>query len=454
MASTIFGHRVSTLFAEIKRTSAIALPLMGAQLLQLGNGVVDALVAGRLGSTELAAGGIGAGLWFFTSLLCIGLLAGLSPTISRMIGERRRAEAGAVFRQGIWLALAVGIAALLLLLALAYSLEHWGIQAELVQPMRDYLYTACWSLPAFGLVMVARNVCEATSVTRPVLLIQAVGLLVNTAADLTLGLGLFGFPQLGLQGIGIATSLVMVSMAVCLLFYLTSSRFDRYQLFARFDWPSRYRLTQMFKLSLPIYLGILFEAGLFTATGVQAGMLTTLDSAAHNIALSVSGACFMLPLGLSFALTARVGRVYGRQQLQSIRLRVTTGLLFTVILAVITATVVFIFRSSLAEVYSTDLAVQALAKQLLLITLLFQLSDGFQVVLTGMLRGLDDLRIPMLINFVSYWVVAFPLGVICSRYFNLGVTGLWVGLVGGLSLAAVLLALRLKYRLTMLRHWN
>jgi len=169
------------LWLDIKRTLTVAMPLIVAQLLQMANGLVDALVAGRLGTVELAAGGIGAGLWFFASIMCIGLMAGLSPTLSRLIGQSRRKLVGSVYRQGLWLGLAVGLLALLFLLLMAGSLDHWSIQKELVPFIRQYIYSACWSLPAFAVVMASRNVCEATGLTRPVMLVQLIGWLVWTA---------------------------------------------------------------------------------------------------------------------------------------------------------------------------------------------------------------------------------------------------------------------------------
>ena len=155
----------------------------------------------------------------------------------------------------------------------------------------------------------------------------------------------------------------------------------------------------------------------------------------------------MLPLGLSFALTARVGRVYGRGAYASVRLRVASGILITLLLAAITVTLLMLFRYQLTGLYTSDLELRLFATQLIALAALFQLSDGAQVALLGILRGMNDTRVPMLINAFSYWAVAFAVGYYTAHHLGWGAKGLWGGLILGLTVAAVLLGLRLRYRL-------
>lgn len=436
--------------ADLRRTLRLGLPLMGAQLLQIGNGLVDAIVAGRIGRGELAAGGIGGSLWFVVSLSCIGLMAGLSPTLSRLIGERRRVFVGAVFRQGLWLGLITGTVALGLLLLIAGNVHRFPFEPELPPLIREYLLGACWSLPFFAVVMASRNVCEATNVTRPVLLVTAMGLVINAIGSMALGLGLAGLPKLGLFGIGIATTIVNICMALMLLQLLRGKRFKRFELFARFDRPRWEQIGPMLSLSIPIFLGMLFEAGLFVATSVQMGTIGLLEAGAHQIALSASAFCFMLPLGMSFALTARIGRAAVMGHAAPVRLRVASGIILTLGMAVTTASTLILFRYQIAGIYTADAELQQFAGSLLLLGAIFQLSDGAQIMLIGALRGLQDTRVPMLINAFSYWVVAFGFGVFCAHVLDFGAYGLWYGLITGLSVASLLLGLRLRYKLKRL----
>jgi len=439
------------LIADLRRTLRLGIPLIGAQLLQMGNGLVDAVVAGRLGSIELAAGGIGGSLWFVVSLSCIGLMAGLSPTLSRLIGQKRKVLVGTVFRQGVWLGMFTGFLALVLLLLIAANVHRFPFAEGLSPLIRDYLLGACWSLPFFALVMVCRNVCEATALARPVLVVTALGLLINILANLGLGLGWFGLPKLGLFGIGLATTLVNVGMAVVLLWLLRGRRFRRFELFAKFDKPMWVHINPMLSLSIPIFFGILFEAGLFVATSIQMGIIGVIESGAHQVAIGASGFCYMLPLGMSFAMTARVGRAAAMTSLAPVKLRIVSGAILSVVMALATALLLILFRFEIAGIYTPDVELQNFAASLLLLGALFQLSDGAQVMLIGVLRGLQDTRVPMWINAFSYWVIAFGFGMFCAHILHWGAHGLWIGLVTGLSVASVLLVFRLRYILRLLQ---
>jgi multidrug resistance protein, MATE family len=441
----------TALRADVRRTLRVGLPLVGAQLLQMGNGLVDAVMAGRIGSAELAAGGIGGSLWFVVSLSCIGLMAGLSPTLSTLIGQKRRAFVGTIFRQGLWLGLVTGLVALGVLLLVARAVHSFPLASELPPLIQSYLYGACWSLPFFALTMAARNVCEATGLTRSVLLVTALGLVINIIGNLGLGLGWFGLPRLELLGIGLSTTLVNIGMMVSMLVVLTRKHFARYELFRRLDFPQWQYLKSMLVLSVPIFLGMLFEAGLFVATALQMGTIGVVESGAHQIAISASAFCYMLPLGISFALTARVGRAAALGSLPSLYLRIASGVLLLVVMAVCTALTLVIFRFEIAALYTQDEQLQQFAASLLLLGALFQLSDGAQIVLIGILRGLHDTRVPMLINAFSYWVIAFGFGVYCAHGLGWGAHGLWVGLVTGLSVASLLLCFRLRQKLRVNR---
>lgn len=441
---------VERLLLDARRTLKLAIPLMLAQLLTMGNGLVDALIAGRLGPLELAAGGIGAGLWFFASLSCIGLMGGISPTLSRLIGQRRRAFAGSVFTQGLWLGVITGLIAMLSAWLIIATLDLWALDAELVPLIKHYLLPASLSLPAFAVVIACRNACEATGYTRGVVVIQLLGLLLNILTDLALGLGWFGFPKLGLQGIGIATAVVSFFMAAALLLYLRGKQFSRYQFLSKYENPRWSDIKPLLILSAPIYLALLFEAGLFTATALQMGMLGTLEAGAHNIAISISAAFYMLPLGLSFALAARAGRVYGRGNFASLKLRVASGMLITVVLALVTMMLLLLLHHKLPALYTTDVQVREMASGLVILTAVFQLSDGMQVTLLGLLRGMGDTRIPMLINAFSYWAIAFAAGYYAAHHLGWGAKGLWGGLILGLSVAAILLTIRLRVRMNQI----
>ena len=439
-----------TLRAEMRRALLAGLPLMGAQVLSIGNGLVDALVAGRLGAAALAAVGVGASIVFLVTLSSIGLMAALSPTMARLRGQGRREEVGAVFRQGLWIALVLGALDLLVLAYCLAALDGWGFDPELLEPMQGYLAAAMWSVPAAVLLLAGRNVCEATARTRPVLLVQCVGLAINLVADLGLGLGLFGLPRLGIVGIGWSTTIVQTSACLILFALLRAPTFARFALYRPMERPDLARLGHLLALSAPICLMLLAEGGLFAATAIQMGLLGTLEASAHNIAIGTTAAFYMLPLGLSFALTARIGVAYGRGSARGVRLRAASGLLLTLIIAASSSAVLALFGEPIAALYTDEPEVRALAARLLLLAALFQLSDGLQATLSGLLRGLHDTRVPMLISAFSYWGVGFGTGWLAAHRFGFGAYGLWFGLIAGLTLAALLQGWRLANRLRRL----
>ncbi len=431
----------------MRRCLRFALPLIGAQLVHTGNGLADILVAGKLGRAEMAAAGVAAMLWFVSSLLCIGLLASLSPLLSERIGQRRFAAVGALFRQGLWLAVVLGGIATCLLMTFAWSLPLWGMQEELIPLIRQHSFTACWSLVPVAVVLTCRNLCEATQRSKPVFIVTLLGLIVNILGNLGLGLGWFGLPRLGLQGIGISTTLVSLSTMFMLLYLLRGKAYSRFKLFSQRQTPSPKDFMLILGLSTPIFFALVFESGLFAATMIQMGMLGTLQTAAHSLAMSATSFCYMFPLGLSFALTARVGQIYGRGPGQrsgaSLQLRVQSGIWLTLLFAIITSLALVIFRHPVAALYTDDQSVQELAATLLLLAAIFQFSDGAQATLLGMLRGLQDVRVPVLINAFSYWAVAFGVGAWLAHKTSLGAHGLWIGLICGLTISAAALGLRL-----------
>lgn len=439
-----------TIGAEMRRALLAGLPLMGAQLLSIGNGLVDALVAGRLGPAQLGAVGIGAGIVFIVTLSSIGLLAGLSPTMAQARGRGQRLNVGVAFRQGLWLAMVLVVIDMAVLALCLATLPQWGLDDVLVMPMQRYLATAIWSMPGAVLVLTARNLCEATARARPVLLVQFIGLLVNLIADLGLGLGMFGLPRLGIAGIGWSTTIVQSTTCLILLLFLRAPTFERFAPYRPLEPPDLSYLLGLLRLSAPICLMLLCEAGLFIATAIQMGMIGTVAAGAHNIAIGTAAAAYMLPLGLSFALTARMGLAYGRGSIGGLRLRAVSGLLLTLCIACLTSILMIVFRDAIAALYTSDPEVRALAASLIILGAMFQLSDGLQATLIGLLRGLQDTQVPMVINAFAYWGIGFGTGYVSAHRLGLGAYGLWFGLIAGLSVAALLQGLRLRNRIIQL----
>lgn len=447
--------RRHTLVAEMRRAFRLGLPLMVAQVLTIANGVVDTFVAGQIGPIALGAVAIGAGLVFFVTIACIGLMASLSPTMAALRAQGRRREVGVVFRQGVWMALVFGLLGFTVVAlanaSSAFGVDAWGLDPELLPSIHAYLSAAQWSLPAAVLIMAARNVCEATGRTRQVLLVQGIAVVINFIADVTLGLGIglapLGIEPLGIAGIGWATVVVQGLTFVVLYFLLARPTFERFALYLPLERPDPKRLGHLLGMSAPISLMLLAETGLFIATAVQMAQLGVIEVSAHNIAVTTTAAFYMLPLGLSFALTARIGGAFGKAWWPGLRLRAAAGLALALPLAIVTAMILVLLRGPIVSLFTDEPDVYALAARLMLLAAVFQISDALQAILIGMLRGMQDTRIPMLINLFSYWAIGFFIGWYAANRAGFGPAGLWFGLIAGLSVSALLQGLRLRHLL-------
>ncbi|PID50155.1 MAG: hypothetical protein CR991_02750 [Proteobacteria bacterium] len=445
MSETVVSATNATvsLGADIRRTLWLALPLIMAQLFQVSAGLVDTLIAGHLGSTALGAVGVGSAVWIIVMLGCMGLSNALAPMTARLLGSNQLGLLGHYLRQGLWLAFIVHSLGVILLLFLSKQLAVLGIDEALVVPAQTYLGIMAWTLLPSAMLVVARNFLEASENTHPVLLITLIGLIVNVSVSVLLGLGYWGLPRLGLVGIawGSVTSLVL--MAIVAFILLLGQRYHHYQLLAHWEWPRWKLIKAMLALSIPIALSILFEAGLFSAVSIQMGVLGTTEAAANAIALQLATYCFMLPLGLSFVVAARMGRAYGQQDHAAIRQRLQASLLIAITMACVNATLLIVFKSTWVGVFTDDTTVIALANSLVVFAAIFQLSDTTQVTFNAALRGLHDTRVPMLINGFSYWILGFCVGYVLAHVLGYGARGLWIGLIFGLSSGSVLLGIRL-----------
>ena len=406
-------------------------------------GFFDTVMMGRVGPTELAAVAIGTGLWHTLFLFALGILMALSPTVAHLHGAGQSGAIAPVVRQSLWLAVALGA---LCFAALHYStvlLTAVGVEPVIIPVAHDYLRALSWGMWPIFAGMALRLFSEGIGRTRPILLVSLPGLLVNIAANYALIFGHWGFPALGALGCGIATALGMwVMLAGMLLFLLLDRRYRAYDLFRRWAWPDWRIMRPLLALGLPIGAGLFLEMAVFAAVALLLGTLGAVAAAAHQVALNVAGMTFMIPLGLSMATTVRVGHALGRGDSSAARFSGFTGIGLSGLFMAAMAVLIFTGHQTIARFYTDDPAVVAVAAGLLQLAALFQISDGLQVGALGALRGLQDTRWPMLIVLVAYWLIAFPLAWLLGVHWGWGPHGPWMGLIAGLTMAAILLNLR------------
>jgi MATE family multidrug resistance protein len=444
-----------TRFRDELRTSArLAAPLMAGHVSTGLIGLIDAVIAGRHGTDTLAAVSIGTALFWLPLLVPMGTLIAVPASVSQLDGAGRREEIGPLFRQALWLALGLGLLMFAFLSVLPASLGLLGIAPEIRPGAAAFVSGIRWGTPALALYLCMRYLCDGLHFTLPTMVLGFGGLLVLAPVGWALAFGLGGLPAMGAGGLGVASALMMWAQALGMAAYLLRARrFRPLRLFAQRTPPRWAPIRQLLALGLPIGVTWLMEGGLFVATALVIGRLGTVPAAAHQIAINVSSLCFMLPMALAEATTVRVGHAVGRADRDALRRAALAGYVLVLGTQLVSGTTLLAGGHAIAGLYTGDAAVIALAASLLMLSAAFQFPDGVQVLSVGALRGLKDTRVPMVLAAIAYWGIGMPLGATLGLGLGgltppLGPRGMWMGLIAGLSVAAVLLALRLWRRLS------
>ncbi len=442
-------------FPRVTRELAVliklASPILIAQLAQMGMGFVDTVMAGRLSSIDLAAVALGTSIWIPINLFIVGVLMATIPAIAQLFGGDQQHKIRGTLHQAMWLALLMGAIAWLLLRYSPYLLLLLHVDARLYPITHDYLLALSWGMPAVAFYITLRCFCDALNHTLPNMIISILGLLLNIPFNYVLIYGKLGFPALGAVGCGWATMAVMWLMLLVMAGYVfVAPRFSHFKLTEVVSWPQKTALLYLLKLGLPIGLSIFFEISIFSVIALLLGSLGAEVIASHQVALNFASLIFMLPLSISMALTIRVGQATGRQDKSAARFTCQVGMGLTVALALLLSISMVFSRHWITALYTHDIAVQNLAAHLLIYAAVFQISDGLQAACNGALRGLKDTQAPMFITLIAYWCIGLPVGYLLglTPVFSAapwGAEGFWLGLVLGLSVAAVMLGARLIY---------
>nr|WP_034896849.1 MATE family efflux transporter [Glaciecola pallidula] len=433
----------------MKSLFTLAWPLLIAQVTQTLMGVSDTIMAGRYSYTDMAAVAIGFSITMPILMFIQGVTLGLSPIISRLQGSNQTNKVANALHQCIWLSLMLSVLALLFVFVISPLLANIEMESDVRSITVDYIIYILLAAPGFALYQSLRNCCEGLSSTRPTMIIMFAGLLVNIPANYIFINGLFGVPQMGGAGCGIATLLVIYIMAfVTLLYMMVAKKLKKYELFTKFHWPKLdLQLTQL-KIGLPIAFTIVFEVSLF---GVVALLLARFGAevvASHQIALNFSSLMFMLPMSIGMALAIRIGYTVGKEDALKAKISVYCALVCAIFIALFTATMTVILGARISALYTENTDVILMASSLLFFAALFQLSDGIQVVSANALRGYKDTKAMLILSFVSYWLVGLPVGVVLGLtdwlFPAMAAKGFWIGFISGLSCAAILMYWRVS----------
>jgi MATE family multidrug resistance protein len=428
---------------EVRTSALLAAPLVVGHLSTGLIGFVDSVIAGHHGTATLASVAVGTALFWLPMMVPMGTLMSLPPSVSQLDGAGRRDEIGPLFRQALWLSAGLGVLLFAFLSVVGIALAPMGIAADIRPGTLAFLQGIRWGVPALTLYLCMRYLSDGLHWTLPTMVLGFGGLLVLVPLGYLLTFGLYGFPELGAGGLGIASAVMMWAQALVFVLYLwRSQRFAGLRLFARFDPPHWPPIRGLLATGLPIGVTVAMEGSLFIVTALLIGRLGSVPVAAHQIAINVASLCFMIPLGLAEATTVRVGHALGRGNAFDVRRAAFAGYALALLTQSLSALVLLFGNHLLVALYTRDAAVAALAASLLLYAAAFQFPDGIQVLSAGALRGLKDTRMPMLLAALAYWGIGMPLGAGLGLYLGWGPRGMWIGLIAGLTVAALLLCRR------------
>ena len=434
---------------EIGRLARLAFPILLAQLAQTAMTLVDTIMAGQYHSLDLAAISIASSFWLPIVLSSQGIIMALTPIVAQLNGAQKSGQIPHATIQAFWL---TAIVTLFAGIVLYYSplLLHWmDVSAAMADKTTRYLHIMLLGLPAYLFYQVLRNYAEGLSHTVPGMIIGFTGLLLNIPLNYLFVYGAGFIPEMGGVGCGAASMIVMWFMAIAMTYYVRHSKsYQECRLFNHWIGIDSIQMWKTFKLGAPIALALFCEVTLFTMVAILLAPLGPEIVASHQVALNFSSLIFMLPLSLGYAVTIRVGHSMGERDPFKAKNAVKTGLIVGLSITVFTATLTILGRYWIAEQYTTDQSVISLAAHLIIFAAIYQFSDTVQAISSGALRGFKDTRIIFVITLLSYWGIGIPLGSLLGLTDwltpQLGPEGFWIGIIVGLTTAAVLLATRLR----------
>jgi multidrug resistance protein, MATE family len=435
-----------TLSRHAAETARLAAPLAISQLSQMAMGVTDTILLGSLGADALAAGGLGAGIFFVVVTLLQGVLTSVSVTVANARGAQADDRVPHIYWTGLVLSALLAVPAFVLLSFSQPILLAFGEPAALARDVGAYTGVLRWaSLGSLIGIGMMRAFLPAIGAAKRLLWISIASVGVNAVLNYGLIHGAYGLPRLGLLGSAAATSITVWATALALVILLHGRR--RYRHFVSAARPNMPLMGELFGIGWPVAITYGVESMLFLGTGLAIGLLGETQLAAHQIALNVASVSFMVPLAIGQAANVRVGYWLGAGQPVAARHAGFVALGLGIAFMSLSGLVLIVAPRAIVGLYlrlddPSNAPTAAIAASLLGVAAVFQIVDGMQTIGSGCLRGLKDTRIPMLAAAFGYWGVGFPTGYVLAFHAGLGARGLWWGLAAGLASVALLMTLR------------
>ncbi|MGB0869211.1 MAG: MATE family efflux transporter [Flavobacteriales bacterium] len=431
--------------AHLKANWKLSIPIVTGQLGQIGTNIADNMMVGNSGSSQIAAAALANGIFFFFFVIGIGFSMASSPLVAESKAQNKILKCVAYLKNSLLanIGLAILLGAVIYIISL--FLEDMGQAKHIVSLAQPYIKVQCISLFPVLFYFAFKQFFEGLSITKPAMIITLGGNAINIFLNWVFIFGHFGFDAMGLYGAGIATLISRVLMALAIgIYFFKSQSFKIYS-----DKISQVKLNasilrKLSKMGFPIGFQFAIEVSAFGGASILAGWINEASMAAHQVALNLVSISWSIATGFGAAVTVRMGEALGKRQYDQLKNINYSGYILSLSWMVITGILFFVFGYELSSLYLQDESIILLASQLIFVGVLFQISDGAQIIGQGALRGLQDVNATTWISLISFWIIGIPLGYIFGFYYNLGIEGVWYGLFAGLTCSAILLFFRFK----------
>jgi multidrug resistance protein, MATE family len=431
-----------------RKNLTLAIPVIFSQIGQVTVNLVDNIMVGHLGTTELAAASFAINLFHVGMIFGLGITLGITPLVGQSLNSKNPMNIGSWLRNGV---LVNFIASLILCAAMSsvvLFMNRMGQSDEVVQKAIPFYLLHVASLIPLMLFFSFKQFFEGIGNTRIAMTITIFINLVNIALNYVLIYGKFGFPVLGLNGSGYASLISRLLMPVIfIVIMLKRPAFRMYLIEAIHSGFDKLKIKRIISIGLPIGMQMVIEILAFSLGAIMLGWISKESLAGHQVAISMASMTYMISFGLASGTTIRVSHAFGEHDLKEVKHAVYASLHIVIAFMSLMGILFVILRNQVPLLFTSDPAVIKVAAGLLVVGAFFQIFDGIQVVLLGALRGLADVRVPMFMAFFSYIVVSLPVSYLLAFVLNFGYSGVWIGFVFGLSTAAVLFGLRLRNQL-------
>ncbi len=455
-----------------KRNLKVALPVMLTQLGASLVGFFDSMMVGHYATVDLAAVSFANAIFFTVMVFAMGALMGITPLVGIQIGAQHTSspianrqssitnrqsptannQISSLFQNGILFTVLLSAVMLILLSACIPFLDRFGQDPAVIEVARPYYILIVISLVPFLFFSFFKQFLEGLGNTMVAMVITLLMNGLNILLNWVFIYGNWGFEPMGATGAGIGSLISRIGMPLC--FWAVMAWRKEWKQYLRMTWQrfSWQRIRELAKIGFPIGGQTLLETFLFTASFVIIGWISKEALAAHQISNQIADMTFMLALGIGSATTIRVSHQLGERNIHGVRMASTASIHLVLLMNTIGAALMISLRNYIPMLFTEDKEVIAIASQLIVLAGLFQYADGLQAVGAAMLRGITDVKVPMVIAFVSYILIGLSVGLLCAFPFNMGAAGIWVGFIFALAIAAICFHIRFNRKLKKLSY--